>query len=215
VERICVSRNEPAQTNSGQRAPWTPQLKREASTMSAQDHSTQKWINPLLEKLELARPKSNPIDIRILWAELEEYHLPDRIHTVTANINHEAGYHVLNLLDYLPPQRSVVRVVYPKNKFEFVMAIVLLANGPAVTFHSARVVVSRWDRYIPGRSSSREHPNEMIRGFRAPEVTDRIIQEWFSFLLSGFSREFEGALRAPMSARGDSRINSLFRKASA
>ncbi len=183
--------------------------------MSEQDRPPEKWINPLLEKLDLARPKRIPIDLRALWAELEECRVPDRIHTVAANINHEAGYHVLNLLDYLPPQRSVVRVVYPRNKVEFVMSIVLLANGAAVTFHSARIFTSRWDRYIPGRSSSREHPVEIIRGFQAYEITDGIIQGWFSFLLSGFSREFVGALSRPMPAGEDARSNSLFRKASA
>jgi hypothetical protein len=183
--------------------------------MSERDQPPPKWINPLLEKLDLARPKRIPIDIGILWAELEECRVPDRIHNVAANINREAGYHVLNLLDYLPPQRSVVRVVYPRNKVEFVMAIVLLAYGPAVTFHSARVVTSRWDRYVPGRSGSREHPVEIIRGVRANEITDSMIQLWFSFLLSGFSREFASALQQPMPEREDARSNSLFRKASA
>lgn len=186
--------------------------------MGTRDQTPAKWINPLLEKFDLVQPRRIAVDLRLLWTELEEFRVPERIRTTVAEINREAGGHVLDLLDYLPPQRKVLRVVYTKDKVEYVMAVLLRSGVPAVAFHSASVATTMWSRYLPSRTKTRlhhHHPLEIVRGFRPSEVTDEIIQHWFTFLLSRLSKEFEGQLHQDPFVRRDSNGKSFFHRDSA
>jgi hypothetical protein len=171
----------------------------------------EKWINPLLEKLNLIQPKRAPMDLNRLWAELEDCRIAERIHHVISKVNEQAGYRILQLFDFLPPQRFVLRVVFEKRKTEYTMDMVLGENGAAMVFHSAKLACTRWRRYIYGESRPRGHSSEVTRFFRAAEITDRTIEAWLSFLLSGFDRHFGYGLNPQQSVREISRPNSLFR----
>ncbi len=130
------------------------------------------WIAPLVTELNLVRERETVINLDLFRAQLEDSQLLERIRKVAAEINAEVGYHALDLMDFLSPQRTVLRLSLSKNRTEYIFEIVLRVSGPAVVFHSVPEDSDRWNWYLYGSS-------------------EEIIQVWFSFLLSRFDDKFK------------------------
>jgi len=149
------------------------------------------WIGPLVTELNLVKEKETVIDLDRFRAQLEDSKLLERIRKAAADINAEVGYHALDLMDFLSPQRSVLRLSFSKNTTEYNMEIALRMSGPAVVFHSVDEVSDRRNRYLYGYSRSRGSRIAFNQNFNPAEITEEIIQVWFSFLLSRFDDKFK------------------------
>jgi hypothetical protein len=88
-----------------------------------------RWIGLLVKELDIVREKERAADLNGFRTQLDRYQLPERIRQSAAAINEEIGCRALYLLDFLPPQDSVVRVSIFKNKNKYIMKIVHRASG--------------------------------------------------------------------------------------
>ncbi len=149
------------------------------------------WIAPLVTELNLVRERETVINLDLFRAQLEDSQLLERIRKVAAEINAEVGYHALDLMDFLSPQRTVLRLSLSKNRTEYIFEIVLRVSGPAVVFHSVPEDSDRWNWYLYGSSGSRGSRIAFNQNFNPAEITEEIIQVWFSFLLSRFDDKFK------------------------
>ena len=173
------------------------------------------WINPLLTQLNLIPAKEVNSDPRQYWKNIEECQLLERIGRVIAEINDAVGYHVLEMLEYLPPQNKVIRVSFDKDSVQYKMELVLRGEGILLVFSAAKQVSARWDRYFP--QSSRKDNSVVVweQIIRPEEVLDENIQAWLSYLLSGLDKQFrlDQILRASTTAENE--LSAALRKASA
>ena len=148
-------------------------------------------IGSPVKKLDIVREKEPSVDINGIRTQLDKYQLPERIRQTAAAINEEIGHQALYLLDFLPPQHSVVRVSISKNKNEYIMKIVLRASGPAVVFHSVTRGYGLWRKFIYKVSHSAGLHITFEQNFMPATITDEIIMGWFCFLVSGFDKKFK------------------------
>jgi hypothetical protein len=148
------------------------------------------WIRSLVKQLDLV--EKDPItDLSRFRTLLEECQLPERIREIVGAVNREVGYQALYLLDFLPPQRSILRLSFSMKKTEYILEIVLRTSGPAVVFHSATSAPGAWERYLHGYSRSSGSHIAFNQNFIPAEITDETIKVWFSYLLSGFDKQFD------------------------
>jgi hypothetical protein len=149
------------------------------------------WIGPLVKETKLIKEKEPVVDLDSFRAQLDKYQLPERIRQTVAAINGEFGYQALYLLDFLPPQRSVLRLSFLKNKTEYIMKIVLRTNGPAVVFQSVTGAHGSWRHYIYKVSHAVGSHVAFKQTFMPAKITDEIMRGWFRFHLSGFDKKFK------------------------
>jgi hypothetical protein len=173
------------------------------------------WISPLLTRLNLIPAKEANSDPRHYWKNIEECQLLERIGRVVAEINEAVGYHVFEMLEYLPPQKKVCHVSFDRNRVQYKMELVLWNEGILLVFSTAKHVSARWDRYFPQSSMKDNSIVVWEQIIRPEEVLDQNIQAWLSYLLSGLDKEFrvDQILRASTAAESD--LSAALRKASA
>jgi hypothetical protein len=156
------------------------------------------WIRPLLSELDLLGTVEETHDPGILWKELEESGFLERLRQLVPVINKEAGYPLLHVQWFLPPQKVVCTFTIRKPKTEFGMQIVLRKAGPIVVFYNKKPRSLGEGggyglyRYLGGSGGVNV---KLRRVIRPSEVTDQDFQEWFSFLLSGFQDSFQPSMR--------------------
>ena len=177
--------------------------------------SNQKWINSLLTQLDLMRRDEGLVDLNLYWDQLEQCHLPERIRKVVGDVNGAAGYHVLELLDFLPPQTTVLHVAFSKNRYKHIMEIELSERGATVVFYSLKKFHDAWERYFPNRARKSNRTTVLELDFHAAEVLEENIESWFSYLLSGFEKNFKPNPKQPLSAGSELRMSAVAGKASA
>ncbi len=173
------------------------------------------WINPLLTQLDLIQRKDANADPKQHWKNIEDCKLLERIGSVVEEINDAAGYHVLEMLEYLPPQKRVVHVGFERNRVQHKMEILLQTDGILLIFSSSKWGSNRWDRYFP---QSLKKDNSVIvweQIIRPSEILEENIQAWLSYLLSGLDKQFrlDQILRA--STVAETALSAALRKASA
>jgi len=151
------------------------------------------WVGSLVKNLDLVH-KDPTADLSRFRTLLEESHLPERIRQTAETVNKEVGYHALYLLDFSPPQRSILYLSFSKKKSEYIMEIVLRTAGPSVVFHSVTRAPGAWERYLYGYSRTSGSRIAFNQNFNPAEITDETVRIWFSFLLSGFDKKFDPAI---------------------
>jgi hypothetical protein len=190
-----------------------------STMLNEKQESNQKWINSLLTQLDLVRKDDEGheglVDLKLYWDQLEQCHLPERIRNIVADVNGAAGYHVLELLDYLPPQKTVLHVAFSKNRYKHVMEIELSERGAAVVFYSLKKFHDAWERYFPNRARKSNRTTVLELDFHAAEVLDVNIESWFSYLLSGFEKNFKPNPKQPLSEGSELRMSAVAGKLSA
>jgi hypothetical protein len=179
------------------------------SQKRGEDH----WINPLLTKLDLIQQKGANADPKQFWKNIEDCELLERIGRVVAEINGAAGYHVLEMLEYLPPQKRVLHVSFERNRVQHKMEILLQPDGIFLIFSSAKYGSAIWDRYFP--QSLRKDNSVVVweQVIRPSEILEENIQAWLSYLLSGLDKQFrlDQILRAATAS--ESALSAALRKA--
>ncbi len=165
--------------------------------------------------MDLVRTSESLADLKILRAQMEECQLPERIRMVVADVNEAAGYHVLELLDFLPPQKTILRISFSKSRTEHVMEMVLRESGAALKFYSRRKDHSGWARYFPNPARAGNRAVFLELEVAATQILEEDIENWFTYLLSGFDRKFKPNSKQPSSEGSELRVSPHFRKASA
>lgn len=173
------------------------------------------WINPLLTQLNLIEFKEMNPDPRHSWQKIEECQLIERIGNVMAEINGAAGYHVLELLEYLPPQKKVLRVSFDRNRVQHNLELVLCNEGILLLFSTSKRVSSGWERYFPQSSMRDNSAVEWEQVIHPEEILSQDIQVWFSYLLSGLDKKFRPDFVSSTSPAADTGLSVALRKASA
>ena len=176
--------------------------------LDEKQESNQKWINSLLTQLDLVRKDEDLVDLRPYWEQLEQCNLPERFRKIVAEVNGAAGYHVLELLDFLPPQKTVLNISFSKNRYKHIMEIQLSEHGGTVVFYSLRRFYDAWERYFPNRARKSNRTLVLELDFHPAEVLDENIESWLSYLLSGFDKSFKPNPKHALSERPALRMSA-------
>jgi len=173
------------------------------------------WINPLLTQLKLVRrdePTSSPDSA---WKQIEETHLTERVGRLAAEINETAGYHLLETLFYLPPQKNVLTVRFDRNHAKHSMELVIRDQQVWLKFTTAKHISFGWERYFASDPASDSSSTVWEQLVQPLEIMEEHIQGWLAYLLSEFDKEFRPASAASTAAETQSDLSEILRKASA
>jgi len=180
----------------------------------SQRRGNEYWIDPLLKRFDLVRKSEEALARDTCWRQIEECELSDRIGRLVAEVNRVAGYHVLEMVDFLPPQKNVLRVFFDRHRVRHNLEIVIRESGIVLMFSTTRRVSTGWGRYvsISLRNSSTLVWDQIIH---PEEILEQNIQAWVSYLLSGLDKKFrlDQILQASPTAESD--LSAALRKASA
>jgi hypothetical protein len=171
------------------------------------------WINPLLAQLKLVRKPEEVATTETWWKQIEAAHLQDRIARIASEINETAGYHLLESLYFLPPQKNVLRVRFDRNPAKHHMEIIIRGGDVFLKFSSSRHLPFGWARNIAGDLLRRGSSLVWQDIIQPAEVTDDHIQSWLIYLLSGLSKEFRPDIF--LSEHSASELSAVLRRASA
>lgn len=171
------------------------------------------WINPLLTQLKLVRKTDDITTSESSWKQIEAVRLQDRIGKIASEINETAGYHLLESLYFLPPQKNVLRVRFERNPVKHHMEIIIRSGDVFLKFSSTRKASYGWERYLPGELLRRNSTLVWQDIIQPAEVTDDHIQGWLIYLLSGLSKEFRPDIF--LSSESAAELSALLRRASA
>lgn len=172
------------------------------------------WINPLLTQLKLVRKTELSTNVNFTWQEIEASHLPDRVGRIASEINETAGYHLLETLFYLPPQKNVVCVRFDRNRDKHNMEIVLIGTTVMLRFSTSKHVSFSWERYFSNDPLSSNSSVAWEQVIQPEKISDEHIQGWLTYLLSGLSKEFRPDIfDSSLAAQSD--LSAMLRKASA
>jgi hypothetical protein len=151
------------------------------------------WINSVLKQRNLLQPKEgNIVDLKPCWVQIEEFRIVERMGQIVEDINGAAGYYMLELQEFLPPQTTILRIGFSKRFAEYVLEIVACERGTAaVVFYSLSKAFDLWERYFRNLSRLRTPAITLELDIYPAEILDDDLQRWFSYLLSGFRNEFK------------------------
>jgi hypothetical protein len=173
------------------------------------------WINPLLSQLNLIQEKEPALDPGKHWKDVEESQLLERMSRVIAEVNGTAGYHVLEMLEYLPPQKRILQVFFDRGHFQYKMELLLRKDGIILIFTVARRGLAQWRRYFSRGSGNDNSSIQWEQSIDPSKILEKDIQLWCSYLLSGLNKSFRpDCQEQPVESRA-SGLDTSFRKASA
>jgi hypothetical protein len=181
----------------------------------SQRRGNEYWINPLLQRLNLVRKSEEDLARDTCWRQIEECELSDRIGRVVSEVNRAAGHHILEMLDFLPPQKNVLRVTFDRQRVKHSMEVVIRDSGIVLMFSTRSRFSIGWGRIISTHSMRRNSTLVWDQIIHPQDVLDQNIQAWISYLLSGLDKKFrlDQMLHAPSNAEDE--LSAAFRKASA
>jgi hypothetical protein len=186
-----------------------------STTLNEKRESLGDGINPILAQLDLVRRNEAPIDPRHYRAQIEECQLPERIGKIVADLNRAAGYHLLEMVYFLPPQKTVLRVSFSKDETDYEMEIVLDEHSAAVVFYSLKGISKGWARYFSISTRRRNRTTFFDLDFQAAEIQEENLNNWFSYLLSGLEKKFRPGPKPQPLENSGIRGDIIFGKASA
>jgi hypothetical protein len=172
------------------------------------------WIKPLLQRFNLG-PNGEGLAPDAHWKQIEECELTDRIGRLISAVNRAAGSYILEMVDFLPPQKNVLRVSFDRRAVKHNLEIVIRGGGITLMFSTTRRASTLWGRYIPRRSS--RHTSTLVweQVIYPGEVSDQNIQAWVSYLLSGLDKKFRLDQILNSYATEEAGLTAALRKASA
>ena len=174
------------------------------------------WVNSLLTQQNLVQPKNeNSVDLKPCWAQIEECRMVERMGQMAGDINRAAGYYMLELQDFLPPQKTILSIRFSKRYAEYVLEIVAREGGAAVVFYSLSKVPDLWEHYFRNQSRLRNPSITLEVDICPAEILDDDLQRWFSYLLSGFRNKFKPYAAQQRAEKEYKEFNAAGRKKSA
>jgi hypothetical protein len=181
----------------------------------SQRRGNEYWINPPLEKFNLVRKKEEDIVRKGYWDRIEKCELSDRIGKVVGEVNRAAGYHILEIVDFLPPQKNVLRISFDRRRIKHYLELVIRPNGVVLMFSTGRRLATVWGRIISPTRSTRHTALIWEEAIEPEEILDQNIQAWISYLLSGLDKKFRLDQILHASPEAESELSEALRKASA
>ncbi len=181
----------------------------------SQRRGNEYWINPLLKRFNLVRKTEADLARDTYWRQIEECELADRIGKLVAEVNRAAGHHILEMLDFLPGQKNVLRITFDRQRIKHSLEIVIRESGVVLMFSTRKRVSVGWGRYISTHSMRHNSTLVWEQYIYPEEVLEQNIQAWVSYLLSGLDKKFrlDQILNASPTAEAD--LSEALRKASA
>jgi hypothetical protein len=173
------------------------------------------WINPLLTQLKLVRKPEEKPDPNAYWDLIEASQLPERVGRIAAEINEAAGYHLLETLFFLPPQKSVLSVRFDRSRAKHSMDITIRESEIALRFSTSKRIAFGWERYFSSDSSGEGSTLVWEQVIRPEEVLEEHIQNWLTYLLSELNKEFRPDLASSSVGSAEADLTAALRKASA
>jgi hypothetical protein len=180
-----------------------------------QRRGNENWINPLLNRLDLVRKREEDLAQNTYWRQIEECELADRIGKLISEVNRAAGYHVLEMVDFLAPQKNVLRVSFHQDRVKHNLEIVIRESGILLMFSTTRHVSSGWGRYVSIHSKKNNSTLVWEQTIHPEEILEQNIQAWLSYLLSGLDKKFRLDQILQASPTTHAGLNAILRKASA
>jgi hypothetical protein len=182
-----------------------------------QRRGNENWINPLLQRLDLVREGEANLPRNACWRQIEACELVERIGRLVAEVNLAAGYRILEMVDFLPPQKNVLRVSFDRQGVKHSLEIVIRNDGIVLMFSTRKRFATAW-RHIVSRFSKPRRRNSTVvweQTIHAEEILEQNIQAWVSFLLSGLDKKFRLDQILHASATTDTDLNAALHKISA
>jgi hypothetical protein len=181
----------------------------------SQSRGNENWINPLLKRFDLLRESEEALARDSCWRQIEECELVTRIGSLIAEVNRTAGYHVLEMVDFLPPQKNVLRLSFARNRVKHNLEIVIRKSGIVLMFSTTRLVGAGWGRFFSRRSARRNSTLVWDQVIHPEDMREENIQAWISYLLSGLDKKFRLDQMLHALSTEQSELSASLRKASA
>lgn len=184
--------------------------------MPKNDKAESDWVNSVIKQQHVVKRKEeHVVDMEPCWAQMEEFRMVERIGQMVADINGAAGYRLLELQDFLPPQATILTISFSKRYTEYVLEIIAREGGAAVAaFYSLSKISYLWEEYFP--KLSRRKPSIFHKlDFHPAEILNDDLQRWFSYLLSRFDKKLKPLAAQQMSENEHMEFSAAVRKKSA
>jgi hypothetical protein len=182
-----------------------------------QRRSSENWINPLLKRLDLVREGEANLSRNAYWRQIEACELVERVGRLVAEVNLTAGYRILEMVDFLPPQKNVLRVSFDRQAVKHSLEIMIRNDGIVLMFSTKRRFAAGWRHIVSTFSKSKRRNSTLVweQTIHPGEILEQNIQAWVSFLLSGLDKKFrlDQILQASVTTNTD--LNATLRKISA
>lgn len=174
------------------------------------------WVNSVLTRQNLVEHmEERSVDLKPSWGQMEKYRMVERIGEMVADINAAAGYHMLELQDFLPPQETILTITFSKRYAEYVLEIIAREGGAAaVTFYSLSKITEFWEQCFP-KLFLRKPSISLTLDFHPAEILNDDLQSWFSYLLSRFDKKLKPNAAEQMSEKEYAEFSAEVRKKSA
>ena len=179
-----------------------------------QRHENEYWINPLLERLDLVRQNEDHTR-DAYWRQIEDCELVERVGKLIVEVNRAAGYRILGMVDFLPPQKNILRVSFERGRVKHNLEVVIRTSGIFLMFSTRRNSTgwrSYFSPYVLRKSNSTLVWEQLIH---PEEIGEQNIQAWISYLLSGLDKKFRLDQILQASLTPDAEVSESLRKASA
>ncbi len=172
------------------------------------------WITQL-EQLKLAGERKADPGKDTNWSQIEEFELTERIGKLVTEVNRAAGYHILGMVDFLPPQKDILRVSFDKQHVKHCMEVAIQERGIVLTFSSRKRARNILGRFFSSNLTGIRSTIVWEQVIRPQEILERNIQAWLSYLLSGFDKQFRLDQILQASLENESGLAVAVRKLSA
>ncbi len=173
------------------------------------------WINPQLKRLNLAGEKRVDPGQDTYWSQIEESELTERIGKLVTEVNRAAGSHILSMVDFLPPQKSILRVSFIKGRFKHSMEILIRDSGIVLVFSTRKHAGIDWGRLFSVISLRNRSTVVWEQVIHPGQVVEQNIQAWLSYLLSGLDKKFRLDQMLLASLEHEAGLETALRKISA
>jgi hypothetical protein len=148
------------------------------------------WVKPVLKQMGLADSSGTAEDLSRFREAIEEFKIVDGIREIAGQINSEANSHIIEILEFLPPARSIARVRFSRDNASYFFEIVIRPAGPKAVFYTPKKVRTSLQRLLGGDAAPPNFKVELSLPFRPDTITHGDLRFWFVYLISGFKEEF-------------------------
>lgn len=173
------------------------------------------WINPQLKRLNLAGQKTVNPALDTYWSQIEESELTERIGKLVTEVNRAAGYHILRMVDFLPPQKSILRVSFIKGRYKHSMEILIRDSGIVLLFSTRKHSGIDWLGLFSAISMRNRSTVVWEQVIHPGQIAEQNIQSWLSYLLSGLDKKFRLDQILQASLEHEAGLQEAFRNISA
>jgi hypothetical protein len=148
------------------------------------------WVKPILKKVGLADFSAAAEDLSRFREAIEEHKIMDGVREIVGQINNEANCHMIEVLEFLPPARSIARVRINRDNTSYFLEIVVRPAGPKAVFYTPKKPRRGIPRFFRAEPAAPNFKVECSVPFRPDTVTHGDLRFWFVYLISGFKEEF-------------------------